>query len=244
MAVAVSDSAALKIAASIDALTKVITAQNTVMNAYLVNNWSPAAFETPGTPNAILRGQAQAINDLAVLISETIAQQKKITAALTIMQSGLGSISANVAAGVTTSQLAVADQIKNNQFQQQTTNAALERAELPPTVVQPTDIAQSIENAVTDTLVIKSQVKASALVEEQITSAVAWTTTTVNNIVANSFIGTAATNAWGTLKGWLGIVDPPVVETQAEAKAAGRLKNLIDPKPIIKSPASGPTMSA
>jgi len=237
MAVAVSDAAAMAIAAAIKEQTVQQLALYETFIAYLDLNFGKSATAIPGSPAAVSRMEAQAVNDIAVLLAEMIDQQKKLTASVQVLQSSLGNISANVAAGVTTQQLAVADQIKNNQFQQQTTNAALERAELPPTVVQPTAIKQSIENAVTDTLVVKSQVKASALVEEQITSAVSWTTTTVTNVVANSFIGTAATNAWGTLKGWLNITEPKIKETVAEAKAATRNSLLIDPATI---PSDGP----
>lgn len=237
MAVAVSDAAALKIAASIEKLIVSNEKQYAIINSFLVQNLTPAGATAPNTPIAVLRAQALAINDMAVLMAEMIDQQKKLTSTVKVLQSAMGSVSANIAAGVTTQQLVAADQIKNNQFQQQTTNAALVRAELPPTVVQPTAIRASIESAVTDTLVVKSQVKASALVEEQITSAVSWTQTTVTNIVADSFIGSAATSAWTTLKGWLNITEPPVKETVAEGKAKVRGTLLADPGVI---PPDGP----
>lgn len=237
MAVAVSDTAAMAIAAAIKEQNIQQLALYETFIAYLDLNFGTSATSLPGTPAAVARMQAQALNDISVLLSEMIDQQKKLTASVQVLQSSLGNISANVAAGVTTQQLAVADQIKNNKFQQETTNASLERAELPKTIIQPTEIVESIQGAVQDTLVIKSQVKASALVEEQITSAVSWTTTTVNNIIANSFIGTAATNAWGTLKGWLNISDPPIKQTIAEAKAATRNSLLVDPTTI---PSDGP----
>jgi hypothetical protein len=236
MAVAVSDTAAMAIAAAIKEQNVQQLAIYETFVTYLDLNFGKAATAIPGSPAAVARMQAQSLNDMTVLLSEIIDQQKKLTASVQVLQSALASVSANVAAGVTTQQLAVADQIKNNQFQQQTTNAALERAELPKTVVLPTDLQTSIQSAVQDTLTVKAQVKTSALVEEQITSAVAWTTTTANNIIANSFIGTAATSAWGTLKGWLGISDPPIKETVAEQKATTRGALLVDPTPIPPGP--------
>lgn len=230
MAVAVSDTAAMAIAAAINNLIASNEKQYGIMNTYLTSQWSVTALKTPGTPTAIMKANAQAMNDVTVLLASMIDQQKKLIASIQVIQSGIASVSANVSAGVTTQQLAVADQIKNNQFQQLTTNAALERADLPKTVVNPADIQTQVQSAVQDTLTVKTQVKASALVEEQITSAVAWTTTTASNIVAQSFVGTAATNAWNGLKKLLKITDPPVTETAAETKAATRNADLLDPK--------------
>lgn len=229
MAVAVSDAAAMAIAKAIADLIVSNEKQYGILNKFLIQNLTPAGAATPNAPVAIMRAQAQAINDMSALMAEMIDQQKKLNASIKVLQSAMGSVSANIAAGVTTQQFAVADQIKNNQFQQLTTNAALERAELPKTVVQPTAIAEAVQSAVKDTLTVKAQVKSSALVEEQITSAVSWTQTTVTNIVAESFVGTAATQAWTALKGFIGITEPPIKETVAEQKQAKRGTLLADP---------------
>jgi hypothetical protein len=162
-------------------------------------------------------------------------QQQKMKSSIDTLQSGLASVSSQLAAGVTTTQLATADQIKANKFQQQTTNASLKRADLPETEVSDESFLSSTQKLVDDTLTFKSQIGISSLVEGQISSAIGWTATTVGNMVSNSFIGSGARTALGTVKGWLKITETKlaVVKTTTEQTAAARGALLLDAKPPL-----------
>ncbi len=195
MAIAVSEAGALKVAAAIDRQTKVIAAQNTFIEGFLLANFSPAGSTVANTPITIARVQAQSINDMLVVMSNMLAQQQSMVASIEVIQTALAGVSSQVAAGVTTAQLATADQIKANKFQQQTTNASLKRADLPETEVSDESFLESTKKLVDDTLNFKSQIGISSLVEKQITSAIDWTVTTTGNFVQTSFVGQAVQNS-------------------------------------------------
>jgi hypothetical protein len=194
MAIAVSDAGALKVAQAIDRQTKVIAAQNIFIEGFLLANFSPAGSTVPNTPITIARVQAQSINDMLVVMSNMLAQQQSMVASIDVMQTALAGVSSQVAAGVTTAQLATADQIKANKFQQQTTNASLKRADLPETEVTDESFLESSKKLVDDTLTFKSQIAIGSLVERQLTSAIDWTITSAGNVVQASFVGQALQN--------------------------------------------------
>lgn len=235
MAVAVSEAAATAIAAAIREQTQVITTQNLAFNTFLVNNFSPAGALIPNSPVAIARVQAQSINDIQMIMVNMVSQQQLIVAALEVVQSGMASVSTQVAAGVTTNQLAVAAQIKAHKFEQQTTNAALTRAGLPETEVTDQSFLDSATAVVNDAVVFKSQIGIAALIEGQITSAISQTATTLGNMVSNSFIGEAARSAFGTIKTFIFGKEPEVQKdkTVSEAAAATRAGLLTDAKPPL-----------
>jgi hypothetical protein len=235
MSLVVSETAALAIAAAIEKQTAVMVTQNGILNAFLLANFSPAGAITPNTPIAIARVQAQSMNDIHIVMTNMIKQQQAIVSSIEVIQSGMASVSSQIAAGVTTSQLATADQIKANKFQQQTTNASLKRADLPETEVTDESFLASTKTLVSDTLTFKSQISISSLIEGQISSAVSWIGTTTTNMVSNSFIGAGARSALGTVKGWFAVKEPEVeaVKSVSATAAATRAGLLADPKPPI-----------
>jgi hypothetical protein len=176
--IVVSDIAAMKIAASIDALTLFQT-ENVLTTAALVGTtFGVAASRIPGTIPAILATQAATQSDILKLID---AQTKSLNK----MQLAIGGLSQSVqtvttaAANIqytlnqqlTTQQFMAADQIKNNKFQQMATNASLERAKLPTIEVKPDDMKTAIVTGFNDISVIKAQATVIDYASNAITSA-------------------------------------------------------------------------
>jgi hypothetical protein len=234
MAVAVSDSAATAIAAAIENQTKVIAAQNTFIEGFLLANFSPAGATVPNTPVAISRVAASGINDMTVLLTTMIDQQQKMVSAIELIQNALAGVSSQIASGVTTQQVAVSDQIKMNKFKKQSANDALDRAGLPPVEVKEPAFKEATEEAVQDTLIFKSQIGITTLIERQISEAFAWVALTMADLVKNSFLGDAAKDVVRIVKGWLNIKEQDVtqVKSLAATKADARGILLGEPVPI------------
>jgi hypothetical protein len=170
-----------------------------------------------------------------MVMTNMVSQQQKIVAALEVVQSGMASVSSQVAAGVTTAQLAAADQIKANKFQQQTTNASLKRADLPETEVNDESFLESTKKLVDDTLTFKSQIAIGSLIEGQITSAISQGTTELGNMVSRSFIGATARDLFGKAKIFIFGKEPETEKdkTVSEVASAARAKILGDAKPPL-----------
>ena len=210
----------LAIAESIDTLNFNIGTHLATMNSFNIAQWSAAGLGTPGAPIAVLAAQGKALNNMSAMMASMMETQSEIAAKLSGMQVGLAQVSSQVAAGVTTGQVQLAETIKNNKFQQQTTNAALVRSGIEPTVVEPAGLVTTIQDTVTNVGPIKAAMAAANLVEQSIGSAVSWTTTSVGNMISESFIGTAAANAFTTVKGWIGITKPAETVKKAAAEAS------------------------
>jgi len=205
--------------AAVNAQTTAVVAQLTTLNATLANHLlTPTTSETPGTPAASLQVIASALNDVATIMASTMESSSEQTAGLRVIATALAGINSQVSSGVTTAQLALADQMHNNEFQQATTNAALERSELPPTVVPDVKFTDKINKAIDDAGIIKAQTSAIGFVETQIGDAVRWTTITLSGWVATSYIGTTAAAAFTSVKEWLGITKPEQMTKKALAE--------------------------
>jgi hypothetical protein len=208
------------IAEAIDTLNFNIGTHLATMNTFNVNQWSAAGLKTPGSPIAVLAAQGKALNNMSSMMASMMQTQSEIAAKLAGMQVGLAQVSSQVAAGVTTNQVHLAETIKNNKFQQQTTNAALVRSGIEPTVVTDPDLKTQIEDTVKQVAPLKIAADAAGLVEQTIGSAVTYTSTTVTNMIAESYIGTAAANAFSTVKGWIGLTKPDETVKKAAAEAS------------------------
>jgi hypothetical protein len=235
MAVAVSEAAATAIAGAIEKQTAMMLAQNVTFNAFLTANFTPVGAFVPNTPIAVARVHAQSMNDIHLILVNMFDQQQKTVKALEVLQSGLAVLSSQVAAGVTTAQLATVDQIKANKFQQKTTNESLKRADLPETQVDNQSFLESTKTVVNDVATFKTQIGISSLIEGQITTAITWTSTTLGNMVSNSFIGDGARQALGAVKTFIGITEPKaeIAKRLSETSALLRKDLLVDPVPII-----------
>lgn len=205
---------------AIDGLTLAVNANLNSMILFNIEHWSAAGLYTPGTPISVLASQGKALNNMSAMMASMMQTQSEIAAKLSGMQVGLAQVSSQVAAGVTTSQVQLAETIKNNKFQQQTTNAALVRSGIEPTVVAPSSLTSTITETVNTVGPIKAAMAATNLVEQSIGSAVSWTTTSVTNMISESFIGSAAASAFTTVKGWIGITKPEETVKKAAAEAS------------------------
>jgi hypothetical protein len=158
-------------------------------------------------------------------------QQQKMVSAIEVIQTALAGVNSQVAAGVTTQQLALSDQIKANKFKQQTTNESLKRAGLPETEVAEESFLESTKEMIDNTLTLKTQISFASLVERQLSDAIKWIATTMFDLVSQTFIGAAARGFVTTIKGWLGIKEPEATSAKigVAGKSAVRSAALVDP---------------
>lgn len=208
----------LAIGTQLEKINATLLAQLTTLNQTVAFNTGPAGKEASGTLSASMNAMARNIGNLASNSASTMTKQGEIVAALGSLQTALSRVSATINAGVTTQQIAVTDQIENNKFQQLTTNAALERSGLPPTEVPSQTLNQKVLATINSTKDMKTQVFASNIVETGLQEAVSWTTTTIQNNIADTFIGAQVASAWGALKGWLAKVNSADIGKQLKTE--------------------------
>jgi hypothetical protein len=82
--------------------------------------WGKAGLAIPGSPIAMMQVQAQSINDMASMIASMLERQKEMTEAISSIRTSLAGVSSHMASAVTTQQVSLTEQIKNNKFTQQT----------------------------------------------------------------------------------------------------------------------------
>lgn len=216
--------------AAVKALDTTMFVQLSAINAQLSDlNFTPSASAIPGTPAASLQVIASSLNDLATIMASTMEGGNEQTAGLRVIATALAGINSQVASGVSTMQLSYADQLHNNEFQQKTTNAALERSGLPPTVVPEGELVAKIDKGIRDAGTVKAQTTAISFVETQIGNAVTWTTITLTGWVAESYIGSTAATAFTSVKQWLGLTKPVELTKKqlAEAKSVTRSAKIL-----------------
>lgn len=164
MTVAVSEAAALKIAASVDALTALLTTNQAANVAMVTSTFGVAAAKIPGTIPAVLSAQSghqlsilKAIGEQTKAINNLSLSVGKVAQGTESVVTAAANIQYTLSQQLTTAQFAAADQIKNNKFQQKTTNASLERAGLPPTEVKAEDMKDAVKQGFEDISVIRAQ---------------------------------------------------------------------------------------
>jgi len=223
----ITDDAATAIPAAISALTSTLVA----LNGFLLTNFSATASATPLTPNAINKVAAGALNDMApalVSINEAI---QGATSQLTQLNTALATLTSHIAQISNNQAMMAVDQIQNNKFQQLATNASLERSGFPPVVVQPSVTLQTIKDTIGNVTTFNAEAKAAGLVTNAITDATSRVSSFLTSYIENSFIGTAAASAWGSVKTWIGFTQPGAVaaQTAIQTKAAARTTLLTEP---------------
>lgn len=179
----------------------------------------------PGTLLAANAVSAASLNDISSLMSSMLEQQKLINQNLGIITSALTGVSTNIGNGVTTAQLSYLDQAKNNQFNQQTTNDALARAELPPTEVKEGDLQKKVVSTFGDiaNFQLQSQVALGtqaglSYVQGQITSGTTW-------LMSTAWTTVGGPTLVAKIKKLFGMADPNKAKTTlAEANAVVRNK--------------------
>lgn len=191
----VSDVAALAIAQAIGAQTAAMEKQWAIENTR--NTAGLLALQSTGSNLSLIHNQLSSINTrLQELTTATNNVAKKIEVDTT----GMASIATQLAKLTTTTQLMAADQIKNNVFQQQTTNKALADAGKEPTVVKQEDLKTSVKASVEDISMIKLQTSAASLFEQAVTETTTEAYTTAAAWAAKTEAGGWLIDQWGKLK--------------------------------------------
>lgn len=182
-----------------------------------------------GSFMSVLTAQAQAINDIASMQSDMLTAHQAIATNLTAIASVLTGMSGQMAAAVTTQQMAVSDQIRNNKFQQQTSNAALKRSDLPETVVSSDSLVATFKTNVTDTVSFKTQIAGANLVQSGITESIAYGQTLAVQYLKDTFIGTWGGQIKSFFQGFIKTTQTEVENKKKvlEANAAKRGSKLI-----------------
>ena len=130
------------------------------------------------TSTPVPKSQADALNRLANAIVGTGTQQVNTIGKLTSLESAVNSLSITLKTtnsilgqGVALQAISIAEQIKNNKFTQTATNAALTRSNLPPVVVQPTDVQTAVSESITSAGTVQAQAAATGFVSSSIAQA-------------------------------------------------------------------------
>lgn len=189
--------------AAINALTAAVTA-NTAM---LEKQFGPASSKIPGSLTASSAGSlallnyvyneitnlTQAVDDLNVAIAD-------ISKEINVGNRGLANISTTMTKQLTTQQVALVDQIKNNQFQQASTNAALADAGKPAVVVPKQSFQDNVKTTVQEVTEIKGSIAVAGWVEGFLTETVTEANAELLKWTAETEIGKGAIKLWADLK--------------------------------------------
>lgn len=188
---------------AINALTTSVN-QNTAM---LEKLFGPAGSKTPGSLTACASGTVGElffIHHQIVALNENIYQLNvalgDISKEVNVGNRGLANISTTMTKQLTTQQTALVDQIKNNQFQQTATNAALADSGKGPVVVPPQRFVDNVKETVQDIATVKSQLVVSGFIEGYLTETVVEANQQVLTWVAETEIGKSAINLWKDIK--------------------------------------------
>ena len=153
-----------------------------------------------GTASANL----QAISQLMIKQNDAIRELQMATGAVSksveTLTGAVGTIQYTMTKGLINSQLATADQIVANKFNQATTNAALERAELPPTEVKPEALGKQVADTYTTVNVMEAQARVIGAVTSAVDNATAEGLATGKKWVLDSAFGQWATKQFGEAK--------------------------------------------
>lgn len=171
----------------------------------------------------IMRVQADCLNNISSLMISMIAQQEKTTAAINGLKTAVAGISTHVASGVSIAEMNFTASTKHAAFQEQTTQDALKRADLPPTVVPPVDVVARIKENIGDLGMIKAQMWSANLVEENLAQATGYLSTVIGDFVKESFVGQAATAAQESATLWLKATFPSLFAKKVAAEAKSQL---------------------
>jgi hypothetical protein len=217
------DDTPLAIAAAATEITAAITAIQ-IANEKLYGTLGQAI---PGSPINVMKSMLETQLQVAANMTSTMKKLDDLTIVLTKLNQtlsssieGSSSISYNLNKMVTTQQLAVADQIKNNKFQQMTTNAALVDAGKEPTVVTHDAYTAQVKGAVTDVSGIKIQVGAASLIEQGTDEAAKIAKEQATKLLATPFV-TWIKDKWADLT-TSKVVTAPIQPVKDQADKAER----------------------
>jgi hypothetical protein len=222
-----------------DSTAVAITAQTLALITANEKLWGPPALAIPGSPACLMQVQAQALNDMSSLMASMLESQKDIKNNIALVQGAIAGMTGHVANGVTTMQIAATDQINNNKFSQNTTNAALKRADLPPTEVTPEDLLATTQKTITNVTEFKGQVYAAGLVEGALSTGIAWGVQQGQDLIVKGYMAAGGEKINAGFKKLLQAFSPPAKAQVAETAASLRA---IQTLPKGPSAATTPTV--
>lgn len=161
-----------------------------------VGSIAASASSAAGSIGLLVK-QVTASNELLMKLNTNV---QLVANSLEVVSRGLATISSHASEAVVTSQMALADQVKNNKHQQLTTEAAQAAAGLPKTVVTPEITVDTIKVNIEDVGAIKAQAAVAGLVSDGTAKALGFATTTVTTWVAESALGQWVKKAYGDVE--------------------------------------------
>lgn len=225
---------------AINALTTAVTA-NTAM---LEKLFGPAGSQLPGGITASAAGATAELlyiytemTNLSKSVRELNVAVGDISKEINISNRGLANINTNMTKQLTTQQVALVDQMKNNQFQQVATNAALADAGKDAVVIPQQNWVDKVKVTVQDVGDLKSQVAVAGWVEGYLTETVTEANTELLKWAAETEIGKGAIKLWGDLKAKVkGIFASAEATTKSNVTQATNIaisKSAVSPPPVI-----------
>jgi hypothetical protein len=131
----------------------------------------------PGTALAIASATQGTLANIYAQLQSMDNRLKEVSGQVTDLngqmeksRTGLAKISTHIGEQSVVQKMALLDQVKHNEFQQQTTNASLKDAGKPPTVVTPTAFVAKVESTLKDLTTINAQTTIVNTVTEYSTS--------------------------------------------------------------------------
>jgi hypothetical protein len=132
--------------------------------------------------NQIMKVQADSLKNQG----KTLENINNAMAAIGNLSSQVAALSNTVAQGVATQQIAVADQIKKNKFDQNATQAALERNGLPAVEVTTPEILDTITENASSALQIAASASAAGVAQNVASTAVAKASTYITGMLPDT----------------------------------------------------------
>jgi len=194
-------------------------AQNTAINTAFASAFGTGSHLNLGTisnvTKAILAEQSSGHAQVA-------RSANALTAIGAAFVDGNGSIGGKIASGLAqlnaSASVQIAQNSKKTAFEQAATQAALERSNLPPVVVQQADIQNTIETAVNDATIVSAQTKATGFVTGQIDEAIGFGTDVITEQLGNFAFVQSATLKWNNFTSSLTGDNPVADKTEATTR--------------------------
>lgn len=190
-----------------DAATAIINqtlAQQALLNSIILQIGSP---EVPETMLAVMSGTQGTLSIMSSKMSEIDKRLQELNVQLNTLngkmeqsRTGLAAISTHMSQQSTVQKMMFLDQVKHNEFQQQTTNQSLKDAGKPPTVVTPTAFVAKVEATLKDITTINAQTSIVSTITDYSTQTL--TTAYEESLAwaAKTAIGTWIVETWASAK--------------------------------------------
>ena len=180
---------------------------------YLSGGVAGAATNEPGSMSAILSAQASALNQIMLIMQKATNTQDGHVTVITDqtekLTTALATISGLMSQMIITQQMALVDQMHNNQFQQQVTNVSRQEAGLAPITVQDDDLTTKFKNNIVQVGTMQGQVTGTAAALNAVNSAVTQATTFTLTWLGTTTIGAYFVDLYTAAKlkiaSWFGV---------------------------------------